>query len=110
MSLVRIPSAKEINFCTALTLRFYAASFGRLSLLLVAGVLHMELGLKIHIYVLRLLIVVSDCIGAGVQNDNNNNNSNNNNKNKNNNNYNNNYNQTVSRLYRGSKENVWHGM
>ena len=35
----------------------------------VAGVLHIEFGLKIRIYVLRWLAMVSDCIGARVKND-----------------------------------------
>ena len=35
----------------------------------VAGVLHIELGLKIRVYVLRCLVVVSECTGAWVEND-----------------------------------------
>ena len=34
-----------------------------------AGVLHIELGLEIRVYVLRRLAVVSDCAGARVEND-----------------------------------------
>ena len=35
----------------------------------VVGVFHIELGLKIRVYVLRWLSVVSDCTGARVEND-----------------------------------------
>ena len=35
----------------------------------VAGVLHIELGLKMRVYVLRWLAVISDCTGALVEND-----------------------------------------
>ena len=50
---VRMPSTAEINFCRALAFRLAWPSRYNEYRLSAAGVLHIELGLKIRAYVLR---------------------------------------------------------
>ena len=63
----------EAYFCRALARSPGLLSpFGKMSTeyrLSVAGVCHIELELRIRVYILRCVAVISDCTGARVEND-----------------------------------------